>query len=134
MPACFWRSFFLTSQPRALSIHEVRRVVGNFAQAAQNAIDAGFDGVEVHSANGYRHEQFFNPRVNDRTDHYTDVTIAGRIVFMLEVVDAVAERIGAAQIGLRISPHGQLFDVPAYDETEATYLALADELARLRTA
>ena len=127
-------AFVPTSRPRALSTDEVRRVVEDFAQAAQNAIDAGFDGVEIHGANGYLHEQFLNPRVNDRTDRYAGATIAGRIAFTLEVVDAVAERIGPARVGLRISPYGRLFDMPAYDETEATYLALAAALAHRRIA
>ena len=127
-------AFVAASQPRALVTEEVRRIVEDFAQAAQNAIDAGFDGVEIHGANGYLHEQFLNPHVNDRTDRYTGLTIAGRIAFTLEVVDAVARRIGPSRVGIRISPYGRLFDMPAYDETEATYLALASELADRRIA
>ncbi|MDB5877519.1 MAG: alkene reductase [Variovorax sp.] len=127
-------AFVAASQPRALSTEDVRRIVEDFAQAAQNAIDAGFDGVEIHGANGYLHEQFLNPHVNDRTDRYTGLTIAGRIAFTLEVVDAVASRIGPSRVGIRISPYGRLFDMPAYDETEATYLALASELASRRIA
>ena len=127
-------AFVAASQPRALATEEVRRIVEDFAQAAQNAIDAGFDGVEIHGANGYLHEQFLNPHVNDRTDRYTGLTIAGRIAFTLEVVDAVARRIGPSRVGIRISPYGRLFDMPAYDETEATYLALASELAHRRIA
>lgn len=127
-------AFVAASQPRALATEEVRRIVEDFAQAAQNAIDAGFDGVEIHGANGYLHEQFLNPHVNDRTDRYTGLTIAGRIAFTLEVVDAVARRIGPSRVGIRISPYGRLFDMPAYDETEATYLALASELADRRIA
>ena len=127
-------AFVAASQPRALATEEVRRIVEDFAQAARNAIDAGFDGVEIHGANGYLHEQFLNPHVNDRTDRYTGLTIAGRIAFTLEVVDAVARRIGPSRVGIRISPYGRLFDMPAYDETEATYLALASELAHRRIA
>lgn len=127
-------AFVATSQPRALTTAEVQRVVGDFARAAQNAIDAGFDGVEIHGANGYLHEQFLNPRVNNRTDRYTGATVVGRLAFTLEVVDAVAERIGPSRVGIRVSPYGRLFDMPAYDETEATYLALAAELARRRIA
>ena len=122
-------AFVATSHPRALSTDEVGRVVRDFAQAAQNAVDAGFDGVEIHGANGYLHEQFLNPYVNDRTDRYTGSTIAGRLAFTLEVVDAIVARIGAERVGIRVSPFGQLFDMPAYAETEVTYLALASELA-----
>ena len=123
-------AFVATSPPRALSTDEVRRVVQDFAQAAQNAVEAGFDGVEIHGANGYLHEQFLNPKVNDRTDRYAGSTLAGRLAFTLEVVDAIAARIGAARVGIRISPYGRLFDMPAYDEVEPTYLALAAELSR----
>lgn len=123
-------SFVETSTPRALSTDEVRRVVEDFATAASNAVAAGFDGVEVHGANGYLHEQFLNPHVNDRTDRYTGGTVAGRIAFTLDVVDAIAARIGASKVGIRISPYGRLFDMPAYDGTEITYLTLAAELDR----
>ena len=122
-------AFLATSEPRALSTDEVGRVVQDFAQAAQSAVDAGFDGVEIHGANGYLHEQFLNPHVNDRTDRYAGSTVAGRIAFTLEVVDAIVARIGAARVGIRVSPHGRLFDMPAYQDTEATYLTLASELA-----
>ncbi|MCJ2138654.1 alkene reductase [Methylobacterium sp. E-066] len=122
-------AFVAASRPRALSTDAVGRVVQDFATAASNAVEARFDGVEIHGANGYLHEQFLNPHVNDRTDRYTGATVAGRLAFTLEVVDAIAARIGAARIGIRISPYGRLFDMPAYDETEATYLALATELA-----
>ena len=127
-------AFVPASPPRALSTDEVGRVVADFAQAAENAAEAGFDGVEVHGANGYLHEQFLNPHVNDRSDRYGGSTIAGRIAFTLEVVDAIAARIGASRVGIRISPYGQLFDMAPYDETEATYLALAAELADRRIA
>jgi 2,4-dienoyl-CoA reductase-like NADH-dependent reductase (Old Yellow Enzyme family) len=122
-------TFVETSRPRVLSTDEVRRVVDDFATAASNAIEAGFNGVEIHGANGYLHEQFLNPHVNDRTDRYSGSTVTGRIAFTLEVVDAIAARIGSAKIGLRISPYGRLFDMPAYDGTEETYLTLASELA-----
>lgn len=87
------------SQPRALSGDEIPAVVQDFAQAATNAIEAGFDGVEIHGANGYLIEQFVNGGINDRTDDYTGQTVAGRLRFVLEVVDAVIERIGSARTG-----------------------------------
>jgi N-ethylmaleimide reductase len=117
-----------TSTPRQLSTDEVARVVQDFATAAANAIEAGFDGVEIHGANGYLHEQFLNPLVNDRTDQYGAATIEGRLRFTLEVVDAVIAKIGRERVGIRISPYGQLFDMPHYDSIDATYTALSKAL------
>ena len=95
---------------------------------------AGFDGVEIHSANGYLFEQFLNPAVNDRTDRYAADTMANRLRFVLEVVDAVIARIGTARVGIRISPFGKLFDMPHYDGIEATYTALLAALGARRIA
>ncbi|MFY1667603.1 alkene reductase [Pseudomonas sp. Pseu.R1] len=116
--------FVPTSTPRPLSTEEVGRVVQDFAQAAANAVEAGFDGVEIHGANGYLIEQFLNPLVNDRTDRYSAQTLEGRLRFVFEVVDAVVARIGADKVGIRISPYGQLFDMPIYPEIDETYSAL----------
>lgn len=118
------------SKPRALSTEEVANVVGDFAAAALNAVAAGFDGVEIHGANGYLVEQFLNPRVNDRTDAYRGDTVAGRTRFVLEVVDAVIAKIGADRTAIRFSPYGELHDMPAYPEMEETYLYLAEELTK----
>ncbi|CAG8865773.1 N-ethylmaleimide reductase [Pseudomonas fluorescens] len=116
--------FVATSVPRALSSDEVGRVVEDFAQAAENAIAAGFDGVEIHGANGYLIEQFLNPRINDRTDRYSAQNLEDRLRFVFEIVDAVCARIGANRVGIRISPYGQLFDMPIYPEIDETYSAL----------
>lgn len=116
--------FVPTSIPRQLTTEEVGRVVEDFAQAAENAIAAGFDGVEIHGANGYLIEQFLNPLVNDRTDRYSAQNLEDRLRFVFEVVDAVTARIGASKVGIRISPYGQLFDMPIYPEVDETYSAL----------
>ena len=116
--------FVATSTPRALETDEVARVVEDFAQAAANAVAAGFDGVEIHGANGYLIEQFLNPLVNDRTDRYSAKTLKDRLRFVFEVVDAVVARIGANRVGIRISPYGQLFDMPIYPQIDETYSAL----------
>jgi len=116
--------FVATSTPRALETDEVARVVEDFAQAAANAVAAGFDGVEIHGANGYLIEQFLNPLVNDRTDRYSAKTLEDRLRFVFEVVDAVVARIGANRVGIRISPYGQLFDMPIYPQIDETYSAL----------
>ena len=120
--------FVSTSTPTALSTEAVGRVVQDFAQAAANAMEAGFDGVELHGANGYLFEQFINPKVNDRTDKYGAQTLDNRLRFAFEVVDAVCAKIGAGRVGIRISPYGQLMDMPLYDEVDATYRALCNGL------
>ncbi|NQE65365.1 alkene reductase [Caulobacter sp. RHG1] len=116
------------SPPRALTTEEVGRVVQDFAQAAANAIEAGFDGVEIHGANGYLLEQFMNPKVNDREDEYTGATLKGRLRFPLEVVDAVIARIGREKTAIRISPYAQDFGMPLYNGVEETYAALVEAL------
>lgn len=120
--------------PRQLATEEVVRVVQEFAQAAQNAIQAGFDGVEIHGANGYLFEQFMNPLVNDRTDQYAADTMENRLRFTLEVIEAVVAQIGADRVGIRISPYGQLFDMPAHPEIDATYTALIQEIGKRKLA
>src|SRR5690606_9504982 len=89
--------------PRALEVHEISAIVDDFAQAARNAISAGFDGVELHAANGYLIDQFLRDGVNRRTDAYGG-SIENRARFLLEVVDVTAAAIGASRVGVRISP------------------------------
>lgn len=122
--------FVQASAPRQLSTAEVGRVVQDFAQAASNAIEAGFDGVEIHGANGYLLEQFLNPLVNDRNDKYAADTLENRLRFVFEVVDAVVARIGKQRVGIRISPYGQLFDMPLYPQIDETYAALCKGLGQ----
>lgn len=118
------------SSPRALATEEVAGVIADYARAARHAEEAGFDGVELHGANGYLIEQFLNPRVNDRTDAYCGDTLEGRTRFLLDTLDAVIAQIGADRVGVRLSPYGQLHDMPLYSELEETYLHLASEFAR----
>lgn len=120
--------FIEVSAPRALSTDEVGRVSRDFADGAANALDAGFDGVELHGANGYLVEQFLNPSTNTRTDLYGGSMI-NRVRFLLETIDKVSDEIGAARVGLRLSPFSDLFDMPAYEEAADTYLHLATELS-----
>jgi 2,4-dienoyl-CoA reductase-like NADH-dependent reductase (Old Yellow Enzyme family) len=115
--------------PRALSTAEVSRVVNDFVKAAVNAIEAGFDGIEIHAANGYLFEQFINPLINDRTDRYGG-SLENRVRFLLDTVDAIAAAIGAARVGVRLAPNNRQFDMPAYADNEATYLHIARELSR----
>jgi 2,4-dienoyl-CoA reductase-like NADH-dependent reductase (Old Yellow Enzyme family) len=127
-------SFLPVSSPYALTTTEVGRIVEDFAIAADNAVAAGFDGIELHAANGYLFEQFLNPLVNDRTDRYSADLMENRLRFTLEVVDAVNARIGSQRVGIRFSPFGQNSDMPPYPDAEQTYLQLGRELADRRIA
>ncbi|RXK85739.1 alkene reductase [Filimonas effusa] len=126
-------SFVNCSIPRALTTPEVRQVVHDFANAARNAIAAGFDGVELHGANGYLIEQFLNPFVNNRTDEYGG-TIENRARFLLEAIDACIAEIGAAKTAVRLTPYGGMHEMPHYEELEATYAYLAKELQKRNIA
>lgn len=96
--------------PRALEIDEIKSIVQDYRQAALNAIEAGFDGVEIHGANGYLIDQFINSNSNKRTDIYGG-SIENRARFALEVVDAVAEAVGEEQTAIRFSPGGKFQDM-----------------------
>ena len=89
--------------PHALTTEEITQIVAAFAQGAKNAIAAGFDGVEVHGANGYLIDQFLRDGANQRTDSYGGST-ANRARFLFEVLTAVTAAIGADRVGLRLSP------------------------------
>lgn len=110
--------------PRELSTDALSAVKEEFVQAAKNAITAGFDGVELHGANGYLLEQFLSPHSNQRTDAYGG-SVDNRIRFVVEVTTAVAEAIGKDKTGIRISPYGVAGDMHAYDEIDQTYIKLA---------
>ena len=121
--------FITSSKPRALGTGEVARVVGDFVVAAGNADAAGFHGVEIHGATRYLFEQFLNAAFNDRTDRYGARTLTDRLRFMLEVVDAVSDRVGASRVGVRLSPFSTVGNMPVDDLAEETYRALVRELA-----
>lgn len=108
--------------PRELSGDEVRATVAEFAAAARNAVAAGFDGVEIHGANGYLVHQFLAAGSNHRTDEWGG-SVENRIRFAVEVVKAVAAEIGPERTGLRISPANTLNDI-AETDSEETYTAL----------
>jgi N-ethylmaleimide reductase len=96
-------TFEQTSMPRALDLNELPGIVADYRQAAKNAIAAGFDGIEVHAANGYLLDQFMRSGTNTRTDTYGG-SIANRARLLIEVMTAVAQEIGGDRIGLRLSP------------------------------
>jgi N-ethylmaleimide reductase len=96
--------------PRALETDEIAGIVKDYAQAAKNAKDAGFDGVEVHGANGYLLDQFLQDGSNQRNDQYGG-SVENRARLLLEVVDAVIAVWGAGRVGVRLSPYGTFNDM-----------------------
>jgi N-ethylmaleimide reductase len=112
--------------PEELTEAEISGTIRDFAQAAANAIDAGFDGVELHGANGYLLHQFLSTNANQRSDRWGG-SIEGRIRFPAEVVRAVVDAIGAHRVGLRISPANPFNDI-VEDGYRDAYRALVDRL------
>lgn len=125
--------FVPVSVPRALATDEVGLIVADFAKAAANAIAAGFDGVELHGANGYLVEQFLNPHINKRTDQYGG-SIENRSRFLLEAIDACIAAIGAERVAIRLTPYGGLYDMQHYEGLEETYAYLAAALGKRKIA
>ncbi|MFC9293886.1 alkene reductase [Streptomyces sp. NPDC057011] len=125
--------FLDASRPRALRTDEIPRLTTDFADAAARAVQAGFDGVELHGAHGFLFEQFLNPHVNDRTDRYGG-SVENRARFLLEALDALIDRIGAQRVAVRLSPFTLASGLPADDQAEAMYAYLAPELARRHLA
>ena len=117
-------------QPNALTVDEIATTVAEYAQSANLAIEAGFDGVELHAANGYLIEQFLNANVNKREDAYGG-SAANRNRFALEVMRATIAAIGADRVGMRISPFGVFNATGAFDGVEAQYEALVNEASDL---
>ncbi|MHB1236903.1 MAG: alkene reductase [Gallionella sp.] len=115
------------AMPQAMSEADIKTAIEEFAQGAKNAMAAGFDGVELHGANGYLLEQFIRPNSNLRTDRYGG-TIENRARFVLEVADAVIKAIGKDKVGMRLSPYGVFNDMPLHDAMEADYTYLAQQL------
>jgi N-ethylmaleimide reductase len=114
--------FVDVSAPRALELSEIPGIVDSFRKAAANAIEAGFDGVEIHGANGYLLDQFAKDGTNKRTDAYGG-SIENRARLMLEVAEAVAKEIGAERTGIRISPV-----TPANDVSDSNPQPLFDHI------
>ncbi|MEU5051044.1 alkene reductase [Streptomyces sp. NPDC021096] len=118
--------------PRELGEEEIRQTIADFAAAARNAIAAGFDGVEIHGANGYLIHQFLAPNANRRTDAWGG-SAQHRVRFAAEVAAAVAEAIGGERVGFRISPGNPYNDI-AEDDVAEVYEALLARLAPLGLA
>ncbi|WLI78199.1 alkene reductase [Kosakonia sp. H02] len=120
------------TMPRALTLDEIPAIVNDYAQAARNAIAAGFDGIELHGANGYLINQFIDSQSNLRDDQYGGA-LQNRLRFMKEVVGAVSAAIGKERVGIRLAPLTTLMG--SRDDTpEATYLAAASVLNEIGIA
>jgi N-ethylmaleimide reductase len=113
--------------PLAMTEADIKTTIAEFAKAAKNAVAAGFDGVELHGANGYLLEQFIRPNSNQRIDGYGG-SIEKRVRFVLEVVNAAIAAIGKDKVGIRLSPFGVFNDMPLYPEMETDYTYLAQKL------
>jgi len=116
--------------PRALRSDELERVRDAFVRSATLAWEAGFDGVELHGANGYLLEQFLNPVTNQRDDQYGG-SIENRARFVLDVTRGVADAIGPERTAIRLSPWNMHGDMPLYPELHDTYTYLATELQKI---
>jgi N-ethylmaleimide reductase len=121
--------FVETSMPRALEMEEIKTIVAEFGQAARNAIAAGFDGVELHAANGYLVNQFLDSGSNARTDAYGG-SLENRLRFLDEVARALADAIGAERVGIRLAPLTTLNGCVDADPV-STYTAAARRLGEI---
>ena len=121
--------------PRAMTVAEVQQAIAGHARAAKLAVKAGFDGVELHGANGYLVEQFLNPHTNYRTDAYGG-SIENRARFAVETVRAMVAAVGPGRVGIRLSPFGTVNDQSAYGEEEVirAYTYLAEEMDKMGIA
>jgi N-ethylmaleimide reductase len=125
--------FVPVSSPRALRTDEMPAVVASYRDAARSAMDAGFDGVEVHGANGYLIEQFLRDSINDRNDEYGG-PIANRVRLLFEVMQAVAGAIGGGHTGLRLSPVTPANDAGPDSDPQALFEHAVAQLAPLQLA
>lgn len=122
------KGFVDTIAPKAMSQKEIDRTISDFQQAAVNAMEAGFDGVELHAANGYLFHQFFAKCSNTRTDKYGG-SIENRGRFLFEVLDSISQKIDLNKVGVRLAPAlTGTFGMEKDDETEAMFDYLAHKL------
>jgi len=123
------------SEPVALTTEGVKEVIKGHVTAAENAIAAGFDGIELHGANGYLIEQFLNPNLNNRSDEYGG-SVHARAKFVIDLIKETGDAIGYEKVGIRFSPFSFMGDLKAYGEEDimSTYEYLAEELGKLQIA
>jgi N-ethylmaleimide reductase len=127
------QGFENVSPPRALRLDEMPGIVEQFRQAARNAIDSGFDGVEVHGANGYLLEQFLRDSINDRSDAYGG-SVDNRIRLPMEIMTAIAAEIGADRTGIRLSPVSPVNDAKQDSDPQGLFNHFMDRLNPLHLA
>lgn len=125
-------TFVPVEEPREMSKNDIQHVIEEFVQGAKNAIEAGFDGVEIHGANGYLIDQFLRSNSNKRTDEYGG-TKENRIRFLIEITKAIAEVIGKGKTGMRLSPFISFKDMNDPEILETIMLA-AQELDKMDIA
>ncbi|HEY5916227.1 MAG TPA: alkene reductase [Chryseolinea sp.] len=121
------------STPAEMDLEEIESTKAEYVRAARNAVVAGFDGIELHGANGYLLEQFLSPHSNQRADQYGG-SLENRARFVLEVAREISEAIGSDKTAIRLSPYGVFNEMPHYDEIDATYAHLARELDKIGIA
>lgn len=128
------QGFKETETPRELTIPEIKQIVQDFKNAAKNAMDAGFDGVEVHSSNGYLLHQFFASSSNTRTDAYGG-SIENRARILFEVLDAIKEVMPLDKVGIRLNPslHG-IFGMTLNEETIPTFDYIVENVNKYNLA
>ena len=119
--------------PKEMNSEDIESTKKEYIQAAKNAIEAGFDGIEIHGANGYLVDQFINPTTNKRVDEYGG-SVENRSRFALEVAEGISDAIGADKTSIRLSPYGTFNDMEHFDSLEETYEYLATELGKLNLA
>lgn len=115
--------------PRALTVAEIKQIIKDYGQAARNAMEAGFDGVELHAANGYLPNQFLEESSNKRTDEYGG-SVANRSRFILEIMQELIDMVGPDKVGIKISPFNP-YSAMVCDDPLATYSYLIQELNKL---
>ena len=119
--------------PKEMTLEDIEQAQNEYVTAAKNAIEAGFDFVELHGANGYLIDQFINPGANQRTDDYGG-SIENRSRFAIETAKKVADAIGANKTAIRLSPHGAFNDLFPFEGTDEQFTYIAQELGKLNLA
>lgn len=119
--------------PAEMTSEDINDAIAEFAESGRLAVEAGFDGVEIHSANGYLPNQFINPKSNQRSDEYGG-SIENRARFVIEVVKATAKQIGADKVGIRLSPYGVFNGMGEFEGIDEQYVYIAKALKALNIA
>lgn len=121
------------SVPSAMTTEQVKSTIQEYINAAKLAIEAGFDGVEIHGANGYLVEQFINPKANQRTDEYGG-SIENRSRFAIEIAQGMADAIGKGKVGIRLSPFGVFNDMGEFEGIDEQFEYIASAMNKIGIA